>query len=178
MNTDQFAKVETVCPVCEAGQMVAQWEKTTFEYGAGQNIATLSAYVPIHKCTECGYEYLAEDAMRIRHEEVCRHLGVLTPREIKEVRIRLGMSREAFAGLTGIGSASLARWEAGSLIQNKSHDNLIRFCAYQDNINRAKSWDKLEKKETGFNGRGLDKKAVKTLEPLQNSFSLRKQVCM
>ena len=44
----------------------------------------------------------------IRHEAVCRHLGVLAPGEIRALRREHGMSRAAFARLTGFGEATLA----------------------------------------------------------------------
>jgi hypothetical protein len=59
----------------------------------------------------------------------------LTPRDIYSLRHeRLALSRKNFAALSGIGEASLARWESGELIQSESNDNLLRLLASDDNV--------------------------------------------
>ena len=86
----------------------------------------LIADVPVHSCEGCGESYTGKEAEIIRHEAVCRHLGVLTPTEIRGLRKQHGMSRAAFARLTGFGEATLARWEHGEVIQNTSNDSFLR----------------------------------------------------
>lgn len=60
----------------------------------------------------------------------------LTEAEIVQIRKRWGLSREKFAKLTGIGEASLARWEGGYLVQNAAMDNYLRLLDHQENIQR------------------------------------------
>ena len=67
-----------------------------------------------------------DEGERLRHEAVCRHLGVLSPAEISGLRKGFGMSRAAFAELTGLGEASLGRWESGAVIQNRANDRYLR----------------------------------------------------
>ncbi|MBK8178538.1 MAG: helix-turn-helix domain-containing protein [Planctomycetes bacterium] len=43
-----------------------------------------------------------------------------------QLRRRHGLSRQAFANLTGLGVATIARWERGLLIQNKANDRYMR----------------------------------------------------
>ena len=75
----------------------------------------------------------------MRHEAVCRHLGVLTPKEIIAIRKSYGMSRAVFARLTGIGEASLARWENGLLIQSPAYDRFLFLLTFPENLERLKS---------------------------------------
>ena len=42
------------------------------------------------------------------------------------VREQLGKTQEEFAELTGIGVATLSRWERGRLIQTRTLDNYLR----------------------------------------------------
>ena len=51
---------------------------------------------------------------------------MLTPEEIRGIRKRLGLSRSALAKLTGIGEASLSRWESGIKIQTPGYDRYLR----------------------------------------------------
>ena len=86
----------------------------------------LTADIPVHTCAKCDVSFLGEEAVAIQHESVCRHLGVLTPEKIREMRASYGMSRAAFARLTGFEEATLARWERREVIQNTSSDRSLR----------------------------------------------------
>ena len=83
-------------------------------------------------CDRCGFQVLSDeqsavytiasaDAYRERHK-------LLTTKELKEIRQRLGMSFRAFAKYLKVGEASPKRWEAG-LVQDESMDELIRLKA-------------------------------------------------
>lgn len=179
MDTVQLVTGAHTCPECESGRMTVQREMDEFQYGAGESAVTLSAYIPIHKCDDCGYEYVDEVGMQMRHAAVCKHLGLLTPAEIKEIRVKRMLSQKAFSELTGIGVASIARWETGSLLQNKSHDNLLRFCSFPDNIERSKAWADNHNKQVierakKFVGRGLSPKDVEKYSNSQSVFTLQK----
>lgn len=105
-------------------------------YGSGANAVELTADVPVHSCSQCGESYTGEEADVIRHEAVCRHLGVLTPAEIRGLRQRHDLSRAAFARVTGFGEATVARWERGEVIQNTSNDSFLRMLTNEDAMNR------------------------------------------
>ena len=80
-------------------------------------------------CNRCGFQVLSDeqsnfytivsaDAFRKRH-------GLLTSRQLKDTRQRLGMSQKGFAAYLRVGVASVKRWELG-LIQDEALDQLIR----------------------------------------------------
>jgi len=80
-------------------------------------------------CPRCGYatvdgndmpDYMRRvaDAYRSTH-------GLLTSDEIRQTRMRLGMSQAAFAKHLRVGAASVKRWEMGK-VQDASSDELIR----------------------------------------------------
>jgi len=50
------------------------------------------------------------------------------------------LTRERFAALTGIGTASLARWETGELIQSAGYDKYLRLLAFAGNLERLRHW--------------------------------------
>jgi putative zinc finger/helix-turn-helix YgiT family protein len=111
-------------------------ENQRFPYGEGSEAVELEVLVPVQKCSKCGFEYIDDAAEDIRHEAVCRHLGVLTPDEIREVREEYGFSRAEFSRLSRLGEATLTRWENGSLIQNNAYDQFLRLLRYPENIRR------------------------------------------
>lgn len=125
-----------LCPACEKGYATSSYSYEEFDYGEGKKAVRLRAYLPVWKCQECGFEFTDHVGEEIRHETVCRHLGVLTPKEILEIRNRLQLTVERFSELTGFGVASIKRWENAHYIQNKSADRFLRLINFSDNFDR------------------------------------------
>ena len=92
-----------ICAEC-GHQETTTWRDHTFVYGVGDAATELAARLPVRRCDHCGFDYLDDEGERLKHEAVCRHLGVLPPKEIRHIRERLGLSRSALAN-----SLALAR---------------------------------------------------------------------
>lgn len=114
------------CAGCGGSNVSTSIETDHFIYGSGSNAVELSAHVPVRTCVDCGTQFTDEAAERLRHDAVCQHLDVLTPTEIRAIRISYGYNRPAFASLTRLGEATLARWESGATIQNAAYDKYLR----------------------------------------------------
>lgn len=125
ISRDDDPNAMLTCDVC-AQQVKTEWGEHAIEYGSGDMTARLDVRLPVRRCDHCNFSYLDDEGERLKHEAVCRHLGVLTPREIRDIRTRLGLSRSALAALTGIGQASLSRWENGIKIQTPGYDRYLR----------------------------------------------------
>lgn len=123
-----------ICPSCRGTDFASTWEKQAFEYGVAPHTVELSAQVPVQTCQSCGTGVLDDQAEDLRHDAVCRHLGRLTPSEIRE--LRGGLTRAEFAARTGIGVASLARWETGQLIQGAALDSFLYLLQFEPNLER------------------------------------------
>ncbi len=80
-------------------------------------------------CNRCGFQVLTDeqsDAYTVTSADAYREKhGLLTSRELKEIRSRLGMSQRSFAKFLRVGVASVKRWEAG-LVQDEAMDELIK----------------------------------------------------
>jgi putative zinc finger/helix-turn-helix YgiT family protein len=124
--------VELRCSDCN-GPIRTESVRHKFTYGVGSEARELDCILPVRICDACGAEYVDEEGEEIRHEAVCRHLGVLAPREIKMLRGQYG-TQAAFASLTGLGEASLSRWETGASIQSKAYDNYLRLLQRPENV--------------------------------------------
>lgn len=110
------------CANCDSTSLHLSCEVQAFPYGQDDAQVMLSAKVPVWTCGNCGEQFTNSVAEELRHEAVCRHLGRMTPAELRDLRGRYGDSQEEWHKRTGIGLASIKRWEAGSLIQNEAMD--------------------------------------------------------
>jgi DNA-binding transcriptional regulator YiaG len=138
-NVVHFASEPLRCASCGASSVGTEMVVEEFAYGIGEDSVQLRATVPMRTCRECGFQFTDHHAEDARHDAVCRHLGVMTPREVEAVRTRLGMTRAAFAEITRLGEASLARWEKGLLIQNPANDQLLYLLRFPENVERLRS---------------------------------------
>ena len=124
------------CSLCGGSEVTTAIHCHAFVYGEGADAVELEADVPVRSCDACEFEYLDEESERLMHETICSHLGVLSPREIRSIRRNLGMTRKDFALVTGLGTASLNRWENGLSIQTHGYDRYLRLLALPEIVLR------------------------------------------
>jgi DNA-binding transcriptional regulator YiaG len=55
-----------------------------------------------------------------------KHLGLLSPTEIRAGRKALHLSQRQIAATLGVAEASISRWETGALIHSRAIDNFLR----------------------------------------------------
>src|SRR4051794_36342695 len=109
------------CPVCGHVPLEQRVVDRTFEYGAeGETVKVEARSVPVEVCPQCGETFSGPRTARAEHDAICRTLGLLTPDQIRQVRERLGLTQEEFSRLTGLGVATVSRWERGRLVQNRA----------------------------------------------------------
>ena len=78
---------------------------------------------------------LDDEAERLEHEDdLCTSQGVLSPKEIRGIRSVWPVSE--FAQVTGLGEATLNRWENGIKIQTPN-DRYLRLLALPLNISKG-----------------------------------------
>ena len=70
------------CDMCGTPGLKTELVRDPFIYGAGDDGVELVVEIPVRTCSSCG-QYTDDQAEDIRHDAVCRHLGVLTPTEIR-----------------------------------------------------------------------------------------------
>ena len=113
------------CPYCEQPATTTLVDDT-FAYGSGKDAVDLHVQLPVRRCDACDFDFVDHVGERIRTEAVYRHHGLLTPWEVRAIREKRGMSRVAFARITGLGEATIKRWEAGATAQNRGYDRYLR----------------------------------------------------
>jgi YgiT-type zinc finger domain-containing protein len=134
--TNKIEAQAIVCPQCGRSNILTSTQEQPFTYGKGPEAVQLSVQVPVKSCTDCGLEFLDQSAEELRHTAVCHYLGCMTPLEVASVRRLYKLNRSDFAKVTRIGEASLARWEASSLIQNAAYDQYLYLLTFEENLNR------------------------------------------
>lgn len=105
-----------ICDACGSSDVEVSNEREHFEYGVGSDRCMLAAVVLVKTCGECGMQTVAEGAEEARAEAVASHLGVISPCRLRAFRGASGCSRAELSKVTGIGEASIYRWEKGDSI--------------------------------------------------------------
>jgi DNA-binding transcriptional regulator YiaG len=129
------------CTGCGSARL--EWITTRIEVPYADRsgrAGTASATTPMSRCRDCGAESLPAESMWHGHAAVCRAKGLLAPQDIVDRRRALGLTQEELAELTGLGIASIRRWEAGTGTQNVANDRALRW-AFGEPPPRAKSAD-------------------------------------
>ena len=176
----QMRVVQSVpsCPMCGQESITTTWNLHAFDYGSGDASVELQVRVPVHQCGTCEFEYLDDTAERLKHTAVCDHLGVLPPDKIRHIREHYGMTRATFAHVTGLGEASLNRWENGLSIQSYANDRYLRLLACPEIMARLEEFVVPKLSETSAAVTADNKfRAVKvttTLRMEQQAFHLRR----
>lgn len=128
------ARRNLICPTCGSSNVKTNIKDYSFIYGAGEEGVELSVKAPVRTCGVCGFSLLDGDAEDACHEAVCRHLGVMTPSQIKALRTLYGLTQAQFSEITKLGEATLSRWERGIVIQNQAYDNYLYLLGFNENL--------------------------------------------
>lgn len=113
------------CPVCE-GRLEPVSEVREVRIGRR------TARVPdeFFRCVACEQAFYApgqmDSTLRRASQAIRRQEGLMAPQEIRDVRMRLGLTQHAFEKLLGVGPKTVVRWERGTVFQNRSTDSLLR----------------------------------------------------
>ena len=100
------------CADCDA-ETVRVWYNTKIPHGLGEDAVEIPVRLPVWRCKECGYGCIDGYGEMLIHEAVCGHLGILSMRQIRDLRYRCRMSRDEFAQVFDVEEELIARWERG-----------------------------------------------------------------
>jgi putative zinc finger/helix-turn-helix YgiT family protein len=113
------------CFKCAKGKMMPAVADMTARVRGEETPVRTQAMV----CHRCGFHVMTDaqsDAYTIASADVYRTKhGLLTTKDLKQIRERLRMSFRTFAKYLKVSEASPKRWEAG-LVQDQAMDELIR----------------------------------------------------
>ncbi|MDA3898709.1 MAG: type II toxin-antitoxin system MqsA family antitoxin [Desulfobacteraceae bacterium] len=135
------------CPICGAGGLKKTVSTERFEY-KGKEIF-IPDYVA-YECAECGEAIVDPETLKTSGKllkDFQRQVdGLLTGKQIKQVRKKLGLTQEQMSEIVGGGLKSFARYESGQICQSKGMDNLLRILdAYPEMLNVIRKKDESRK---------------------------------
>ena len=135
MPTDiQSREENTICPECGSSNLKRNQKEYKFPYGKGTEAVELSAVVEVEKCGDCGFSCMGPAAEKACHDAICDHLGLMKPGQIKALRDYFMLTQAQFSKITGLGEATLSRWERGIIIQNEAYDNYLYLLGLRENL--------------------------------------------
>ena len=135
MNTACESSRRSGCRCCGIGPIVDDVRTEIIEFSLdGEPTMVEVNGVPIERCVACGEEFSGPMAAEVKHQAICRTLGLLNPEEIRRLREQLGLTQAELSRLSGIGEATISRWERGRLIQNRAMDQYLRLLAADPRI--------------------------------------------
>ena len=126
VTREAVGQLDRACARCGTEAVDTIDHRHTFRYGSGESAVDLTVNLPVRRCGQCGFEFLDRESERIKLEAICEHLGVLSPAGIRRIRESYGMTQAAFAEVTGLGTATLVRWENGSMNHTRAYDRYMR----------------------------------------------------
>ena len=116
----------TKCAECGGG-VVASSDDVIFEV-RGEPVCVPGIAHAV--CSQCAEDYLSLEAaeqLQIDAIRLSKHArGLLSPEEIRSIRLELALSQAAFEHLLGIGPKTVVRWEKGTVYQSATADRLMR----------------------------------------------------
>jgi DNA-binding transcriptional regulator YiaG len=125
------------CINCEGAEIATSFEQQTFLYG--KEGVKLHAEVPVRTCLKCGFQFTDADAEEARDRAIRNYLDVPSAVDLAAIRKKYSLNRVEFGQLSGLGSASLARWESGSVILNIANARYLYLLSFADNVARLRS---------------------------------------
>ena len=129
----------SICCMCGSSNVETENKEHTFPYGVGKAQVELSATVPVRVCKSCGFQFMDSLGGEACHDAVCKHLRVMTPKQIRALRKMHNLTQADFAKITGLGEATLSRWERGVVVQNQACDNYLYLLRLPANLERIRT---------------------------------------
>lgn len=124
----------TFCPYCEK-EVIAQKEEINETISIRNELIEVSVN-SLH-CSICNNIFndpdLRIDVLEIAYRKYRSIHGMIQPEKIKNFRTSLGLTQVEFSKLVGIGTATLSRYENGSL-QDAAHENLLNLIMDPTNL--------------------------------------------
>lgn len=130
-----------LCPVCDTGSLISTTTSESFQY---KGVEFVVADFKSSECGSCGEEVLTAEQSKFNdcliRDEHRKIEGLLSGKEIKSLRKRLGLTQEAAATLFGGGANAFSKYERGEVIQSMAMNRLLRIVDdYPDNYSRLQA---------------------------------------
>ncbi|MEI6858507.1 MAG: type II toxin-antitoxin system MqsA family antitoxin [Shewanella sp.] len=116
----------SICPICEEGNLEAKIGINEVEY------KNHTKNLPMHfsECECCGSEQASPVELRTNKRLMTEFKkqvdGLLTGKELKEIRLELSLTQADAARIFGGGPVAFSKYEADDVAQSEAMDKLLR----------------------------------------------------
>lgn len=117
------ATVADPCPQCDGEEVVTRWVDDVMTWGSGDLKSRIPVYVPVRTCAACDLQYIDQHGGPRHAVSASDRPNVGGRQHAKVPTDRL------VAHVTGLGEATIGRWENGLVIQNHANDRYLRLLA-------------------------------------------------
>ena len=101
------------CTFCGSKNVTKKMKTQTYSYKKDDKLKGVEAQVPVYHCSDCNKGFMDDEATRALHNAICKDMGVLTPTEVRCLRIESGMTYTDLAGIFGVDVVTFMDWEDG-----------------------------------------------------------------
>lgn len=119
---------KTLCPICAEGHLNPQVEKNLVEYNGVSKELDLHLSI----CDGCGSETALSAQTRQNKRLMVAFKkevdGLLTGREVRALREKLGINQTQAAQVFGGGPVAFSKYESDDVTQSEAMDKLLRLC--------------------------------------------------
>lgn len=119
-------KNNSICPVCEEGTLRVLVETNSVEYKSQKKDLALH----YSECDCCGSDITTAEQSRKNKQLMTEFKkqvdGLLTGKELKKIRIELGLTQAEAAKTFGGGPVAFSKYEADDVAQSEAMDKLLR----------------------------------------------------
>jgi len=117
--------MKSICPHCEAERIVERIAANEKVNVRGEEFEVSSTHL---KCTKCENEFddpeRESDSLAVAYEKYRERHNLMRPEQITRTREQFGVTQAEFAALTGLGVATLSRYENGAL-RSEAHERVL-----------------------------------------------------
>lgn len=122
----------------------------TFYYEGKKEKELMVPNVEWEECAYCGKQVIDYNAIKKITDAKYKAKGLLTPDEIKHIRNCSGLTQKEISKLMKVGEKTWTRWENGTVIQTKAHNEILRAlairCGIQVEVSNGSETEKLLEK--------------------------------
>ena len=115
------------CPVCGSGTLTKKIIEEVFDY-KGKTL-TIKDYV-VYECSVCEESIVDRKTLEDTESSLIEFRrkvdNLLTPNEIRKIRMLFGYTQEEFGNILGGGKKAFARYENGTITQSRAMDNQLK----------------------------------------------------
>jgi putative zinc finger/helix-turn-helix YgiT family protein len=115
------------------GALAIELSTEPVDMGAGDRVVMVQPIEPYEHCTVCGEDLITaseiDELMRQAIEIERREAGLLSSRDIREIRLDLALTQSRLEKLLGVSEKTVTRWECGTVKQSAMADNFLRLLA-------------------------------------------------